>query len=1812
MTQPDADNAVPSDTDLRVSEAIRKHRIHPNVATYGYCWDAINRLAPTHTPEELVTAAIHLAVVAKEATWAIDDWKAYVPAISQLLELAHLLPAATNNWSVPGQEVSHLPIYASLRIHTNSHRYDHHMRALLVSISARISSPDFSARSELAHQAPSAIETLRTWITGLRDTPVRDKRGALVMAEAIRDSHSAADLAVAVALRHLDGPERKRKDLTYALTIWVPQVLGIGRLSETSNDQKVIADPQEPEPSIVVSRIRSPLADPIDQPEDKTEDSVDIISFKPANTARTQPLRTHDLLREAKRASKMQRISSPGDHFSHLHHAALLPGETKVLAKALMRELNQKNPDIFLSGAYYLIALTLCTGLTVDRILRAIERTPDNVLPKITTKKLHLSTLLPLNSFKPPPDTSGLFVDTSDFLEIPLPPTITTALSNYRFLKNRTVMQKAKNLIGMAIRQLRVKAKSELLTLGRIRKTYAVLIHESSWNYPATAILSQDSFSQSDAPLYYYQAGSEILANIYARAIWTIFGDTTPPLSDDGKRIGSRALPTAWCTKEFARKPSAAIHQKLDIREPYSVANAHNAIALNLTAILQSVGGHRPNNSIFTLTRWDFSVDHKAAIVADKQSDPAHARRLIGLGSMGARQLHLYLKHLEALADLEPRSELSIFIKKVKKGREPLIFQLDSDAKPAPATMEWFRSCLSKAPDIPLNHGRHVLASLGRQMDRTRSDLMGIHLGHYESTGFPFSAESPLVPISYLRRLNPLLDNIFKNQGWRLCCGLADPKEKHRKLEHCATVDWSQTGPLQSWMARKKAFNKQNHQRNKLVRAHWRSQRHSIRIEVEQEVVDTAFRICSDLAAVIAWRLKERRRARLKDRAPPIILPSNRSIPEEAEIPFLGDLSAKIDSLLEALDETYRDHTDKAIAAHNTVARVLIWASKEKVYTGRQYWPYLPLRPLDPSPFIPGIFQAAEQLRLLRSEFDSLGVRNLSEDEFALAKAALAIVIFSGVDDREVLEGLFLEHCVCRRVPAIPDALLVRVDSLKYVVAMRGPGALAYSRWRQLGKLAENPECINDALRQVFCENTWTNTPNLIERLTNTQEIVNRLERSPIANLSLRLKDGSTNLDPDQLDVVLGYVFEDTDLPPNKDRPDLSARVTEPKNTDDFIITVASEMKELRNLLSDAKRDIELPRTSQIFRYDKQEKPSERAKLIGELERFLDASNSTWYGHLWGAWAANELVRPKKTGQGKMALSSVRSDFHSSEKALTRALKRLVHNNKRAATPEDLEALYHHVLENTSSTNAGNICRILLGLHESAVLYLEAEEADGSDYWVYYHPNRRERSKVRNRIATSYQISEISKALVRHSHPDADLSSFALQDRRLILQASLAFHLAMASGARYAEILSRQTRDILLIAEDSALMVRPNSMTRLKTASARRLVDLSDRIGGLYRDLLKETVEAEKARNYERYHTRLWLFSDLEGRPVPSQKIRDVVNEVANSVLGRPFRWHSLRRRWACEKYCRTFLGLGLDDLSQRSGLDHIANEGIMTPRDLVGLRHQMGHAGHRMTIETYMHIPWIFQIRDQHAYWSADRLAACISITPESARVQLSRYKSEIRATDKLLTRYGQCMPRGLEKKPRFQTPTLDVSGRTSRYCLALNDLGHGISQADVRVRYAITQQEIDSMLHYSKLFSRRSGIAIGLAGKYGQIRLSKPPRLSEEAKQAFQMWQWIDDSELRTPYMYIVTTWADHITISRENRSLIQVPRQVDTTIFERISLKAIPVGDDRVQVLADKKNVTSMVIWVMAITWIVDRSIESQAYRTVQQIMDLSTQN
>lgn len=1798
----------------RLKAAANDPEVADEIVDYQPCMSAVEELAPSHGPRQLISAAIHLAMVSYAVPWALSDWSTYQPAISDLHSAYRLLPPYSEKWAIPYRGLHGCLVWSGLRRHSNHQPYDLHARALMVSLWARRMHAVETGKQEMVVLADQTLPLVKNWIWTLNDERFRPKRD-LPLSTSMQDSNSVEDFAVAVALHHLHGAERHREELTQALAVGTPIILGLPALIDSKKPKKPRSprgekkrpsdEPPTTETVIKISRIKSPLADdPPTHPEDEDEDST-TISHTKRNPSRKAP---HPSLRKMlawrRRAEKAQRVTSAGGLFARPHNESLLSSEARAVAKHSTNLASEAlKTDIVKSAAHILITLTLCTGLTPQRVASYLARNNKRPLPKIDDATILIASMLPEAGFTPTEEHAHLFEQVEDSLTLPLPATVKTALSASLLYRNSAVLDHALTRLGPAINELRQRTGNLAISIGRIRKTYAVEIFEKSGNFCTTSFLSQDTFAQSTAPLHYYSTQSDILIDIYRRAIWSLFDDTYSGHGNSSARIGSKAVPRSDLLKEqFTRKPAAVLQQVIDRSSLESVVTAQNAMVTHVGAILMAIGGHRPSNSLFRLRRWDFDLELCAANFSDKQSDPAHIRRIAGLGEKGNLQIYLYLRHLRELADLNLNPKLTAYIRnQVLKGRKPMLFRLSADGSVRLADLQWFRKQIKKAPELPLNFGRHVLASHARSLDVSHADLLGIHLGHYESTGQPFSTDSPLITKNFLAALNPILDQIFHLQGWRLNTGLADPEERRRKIDAALLADWSEVGPLVSWENRKKAFDRVTNARNRKVRAHWRAQLHAVQHEAHQKVVDTAFELSPDLAKILAYRINERQHARLKQHAKLVHLSRNIKIPEVQSLPQIGNQSWVVEELLTQLDESYANDSHKSIAAHNAVARTLMWAHDEGIYSGEQHWPFLPLKELDPSPFLPGLFRASSQIALIRRAFDSQSEGH-SGPHRDLAMAALSAVVFAGVDRVEVLVGIFKEVGKCRRIPAFPDTVLVHINSLSWEVGLRGPTAVCYARWLDRHQPIKDGSEIVEALRETFSCDPWVAGENLLERLTSTMEMVNRIERCGAGNQALSLDEGSTCLEPEQVDVLLGYAAPDADLEiVQSESRSLNFKEADHPPLNEFVNKVTSEMKHLRSLVSRKQADIELPETGQTYLYDRVEKESEKQKLIAELQACSDLSTWSWYGVLWARWLKNEITRPKKQGSGTLTRASVQNYYGPAEKELTRALKKRISESQRVPGPEDLENLYHSALEATSSADEGSICSKFLNLHEIAVGLFSIDDVDASDYWEYWRPSRHERRQVRNRIASDYEIETISNALLDHCNPGADLSAFVNQDRRTILQATLAFHLAVVSGARINEILSRHTIDFLLLGQETALMIRPNWMRRGKTRAAHRLIDLSERIDPIYRQLLEEQLQAEQATWPSRKQRRLWLFSTLDGRPTLMHRIRSIVNQVSLQTIGRTFRWHDLRHRWACDQYTQFTFGVTLSELKVPCHPDKMPHSPVQTPRQLATIRHSIGHSRHKMTISTYLHVPWIFQVQAQQWEWTPRRLAACLDIKVKTAGAILSREKGSARHTARLLARWVPT-PDEIFDSLTHPNAKLAVKQSNARYCHALHDLGRGRSQDYVRARYALTQHEIARMLQYAHVLAEKSGIGIGIVGKPAQKRLSTPPKSTPELERLMAIWEAVESDQSESEWHQYLSTWYDFLIRGRNARRRVRWPvnhsipviQEGGPALEEKLEQRDTIAGSYSVSI--QSKDVTTAYTWIMAIAWITDKARNS----------------
>ena len=99
--------------------------------------------------------------------------------------------------------------------------------------------------------------------------------------------------------------------------------------------------------------------------------------------------------------------------------------------------------------------------------------------------------------------------------------------------------------------------------------------------------------------------------------------------------------------------------------------------------------------------------------------------------------------------------------------------------------------------------------------------------------------------------------------------------------------------------------------------------------------------------------------------------------------------------------------------------------------------------------------------------------------------------------------GIFKEAGKCRRIPAIPDAVLGQ-RPLAFVGSwLARTRAVCYARWLDRNQTIADSDEIVAALQETFAGEPWVAGKNILERLTSTMEMVNRIERSGAGNQAL-------------------------------------------------------------------------------------------------------------------------------------------------------------------------------------------------------------------------------------------------------------------------------------------------------------------------------------------------------------------------------------------------------------------------------------------------------------------------------------------------------------------------------------------------------------------------------------------------------------------------------------------------------------------------------------------------------------------------------------
>jgi site-specific recombinase XerD len=1819
---------------------------------YRDCLRAILEIAPTNRSPLLEAATVHLNLVGKAVPWALSDWTSYHPALDRLSDAARLL-RSHSRIPIPGQGVRDYPVLAALRRHSlRAPRYDDHARALLISLAIRLPTEQADSVQEASNRQAKypCITVLSRRIRGLNREDSRTRRGPW-FDDAAQAADSAQEylLALTEACRSAADPDVELHD---ALAISAMRAFGLPTLPPLREKRPITPGPKTPLPPSPPSEPETdeedPLPDrvevcdiaiPIKDPDDGSPEAQDEARQTLQLVRRKRPTRKplgfvgyRALIRGQMRA---QNISSAGESFLTRHVDVLSPDECGLVAKTILEEATEslKNNQQGNVVRYSLLALMLSTGLTADRVAALLRRDQGSEPPYLGGDRLLLQSMLPESAFQPQSSAQPLVPVGSSF-SVDLPPSLAKIL---RTIRSWVVCQ-ARDLdlqenLSENIRTIREKTGIHHVSKGRIRRAYAALIHDKQQDYCATATLAQDRFGLSPAPLHYYSVQSDVLANLYRQAIWPIFGDSPDPaVTERPTRIGTRALPKPEALRTASRIASRPLHAGIDCHDPTSIAKTHNALSAHIASMLMSVVGHRHSNALFRLRRWDFDLELGAANIADKVSDPAHMRRLVGLGEQVSRQIVIYLLHLDEARQLPGMEAFRRRAEAALKGKDDLFFRLDEkQAEPLDADLVWLKDQLGNLPEIPTNAGRHYLGSNAREWTENAS-LVAIQLGHYESVGYPWTPDSPMIPSQFIQSINPVLDKIFLEQGrgeresrnqqheraaerrgWRLQSGLASTRPEIRtRWPADQEESWTRTGPLVDWHQANLEFAREAKKRNLVVRRNRWFRQHQIRHETQQTVVAIASSHDSRLADLIAYWVNDREKTRRKQDAQFVTLPGVGIRHLDRPPEPLAQADQSVESLFAELGEQFPDR-EAAMLAHNTVASALIWAHRQDLYRGPLHTPWLPLRPVDLSPFTPGLFRACSQVRLLRKRLDQIGRKKPSErgpaKTVSAGITALALAIDGGVDDPELLEELIAGDCVIYPVPAVPDAIVVHCRKFSHACGLRGIAAIAYLNWHKMARNLEEISSLEQSLERILPKESRTARTNLARALCSTVSMHNRIHRSGMSNFALDLESGCTSLDEDQLARLVGA---DCQIPRTDSAPNSQASQKngpEVPSDNDTSRTLSEEYNQLLHLHHPSK-DVLLPLTGLTWRYDHSNTGPERSKLVEEARLAANNPGWSWFGRYWARWIERELTRPKLTNPKELlAYSSVFGPYSEAARRMRDLLmRRSSQNLENPPTAEFLEHLYELILDDSPVSTQRRICKTLLSFHHYVAEETGIDDIDPSNYWEFWRPSRQERGMVRTRIPYTEELDAIEAALVRYAETDSPLDELGNIDRRGIREALIAFRLTRDSGARIAEIAGLRTVDTILFGDRTGLIIRPNRRRALKTRASRRLVDISDQLRSEIREFLIEHVKAERSGRSKRAQDQAWLFADYDGRPIPTEEHRNIIDQVALEVIGRPLRWHALRHRYVCVQLCLFLLGLDLDKLSAPQS--KLLQPALRTPREAAAIRAQVGHARLRTTLESYFHLPWMLQLSEYAVpQVRAGELASALGINQSAAYGRIANCGKRLAdiAAEEIARVLGTSKPptTRVESSPHVY---ISSPQRVPRLCLAVHALGQGAEEEKILYNPGLTRGEIDQLRAADLNLAMQTGIGIARDNPHAAVRYSRPPKWPASSRQLQELWVRLElrhDPHLRE----VLSIWQTNahrglrhgLACRRDPRSRIFWPIDriqllenemhayaLQVRILESSSTMAAVQLQDSAE-----RNVTSEAVWALAICHLVQQT-------------------
>lgn len=1467
--------------------------------------------------------------------------------------------------------------------------------------------------------------------------------------------------------------------------------IGLGRQPEPPPTEPSKSKPLRPRPAAQPTRSFKDILTSIDciaapEPRDEAAATVTYISSQASKSARK---RRH-LAADLDRGFAWQRIRSE-NQFLHPGHISCLSDPEQAVIFPLMttewdRAISAREQKEASACANYL--LSSCTGFTVDRVGAIPIVSCDHPRTKLHKAELDLirgvlriEVMRDPDAFIPGPEHGSLvelLEGSADYLDLPLPPSLVSRLgwhhSTWPGLTLGAAFRQGNAEVAIrAVLERVCELPSSSRSLSRARRKLASALFEKSGDIAVPMLACADTFGFSTSPLFYFGPKATAIQQVYQDVTWPWFGDVPAALAPTaaGDRIGTHALVRLDVLQRGVRQ----IHQRLDFKAAsvnsgfQQLVEEHNQLVSATLFHFCLIALARPANCLFELTRFDFDLAGYMSVLWDKQVDAAHLFRLDFLTDGLARQTAALIAHIEALsADRRMPEWFRRYARDAIEGSAPLFQFIDSTRDQLVGDVETWRTLWPEAwrplsEHLP-NFFRHAGATYLREVG-VPGWVVSLQLGHLEAACWPLGSSSALhvnrVATAFAERATHYESML--GLRCRLGRGKGIPTKRVR--------------PLRDWGKEIEGAAKR-------------------RREVEKE---RALQL-SATQAVTKESAEQLGRQLLNDHFPALLAAIDRArrstdlMPSD-RIEFRHEHAVHLTQLIDKLNQ----RPAVRVSVHNQICgHIRATAESLKLELADINLIHVAPQP-DPTPLFPRMMEAREQVHELRIR---LHPNNIQVPLSALTRAVITLACVARIQEPDRILSSLRNARSARLLPAnglhlvVPANPAVPAHSNEETLeGVQGAAAVA------LAGFSKNAAAEEPISEQTISRALANDLPDLFPGGSEAQAFHLLMKTIEVANI-LELPGVVRHAISDRGSVGASAALQLALL--RGEAPSATPSSENAEKSDD--IDVQSEPAELLGCCSKSF----ITRLTKALSLEERLEPGKgekkgsvavtlnemRAKLVLLAQQLQKDPLSVAYALvLWSIDMINKGTPLRKTPEPSTVSTYVRA-IHRELIAL------FADDDLRTLEPDDFSSRYLAIVEAGAEADVASNRRTaaqLIHFHRFLERHFGLERADLADLAIF--------TAVADRQVTADAASEAEyqRARAWMARGIATVGSQRLRGhrrRRRWIISKQVLSLLNATGLRMKEAVLLRHSDVAICGNRMVVFVRPSYYRKLKTRSARRMLDLGAMMDAGDLQEFRRWTETERRRLGNDLRPNSLLFASVEDPRVHTQPsvIRASIKRAFQGSGCRSLWPHLLRHGWVHRQVVSVWSKDGKsNDLGSWS-----------THRRLQHISLQIGHAQLATTISCYFHCPWwlLATTQDDTAEVNRNVLPVLAGLEQRTVdqlklrapRKRLAQQLGEVAQswTSRILAR--SCQLAAATKSGEFQSEFSDLTDEVldlSELDLMLRHSSGSEEFAQLSWVFGLTPEDVDALEGgISRLADHTSVRLLPRATRLNNLARTPPPR--------------------------------------------------------------------------------------------------------------------